>query len=96
MLECGCGFGAYAFVWIDKEGFQPLATDSTDNLIRNNRPAVPVTISGGVVVAMGASHTTVTNNQITRNAPDIFWDGTGTANTFSGNLCHSSHPSGLC
>jgi len=67
-----------------------------DNLVQNNQPAAPVTIHGGVVVADHASHTTVTNNQITKNFPDIFWDRTGSANSFSGNLCHTSVPSGLC
>jgi parallel beta-helix repeat protein len=67
-----------------------------DNLVRNNVPSGPVQISGGVAVLDGASHTTVTKNQITGNSPDIFWDKTGTANSFSGNLCHTSVPNGLC
>jgi parallel beta-helix repeat protein len=67
-----------------------------DNLVTNNVPSGPVQLTGGVLVGMGASHTTVTKNQITRNAPDIFWDKSGTANSFSGNLCKTSVPSGLC
>ena len=67
-----------------------------DNLVRNNVPVSAVTINGGVVVIDGASHTTVTKNQITGNSPDIRWDSTGTANSFSGNLCATSVPSGLC
>ena len=67
-----------------------------DNLVTNNVASGPVQLTGGVLVGFGASHTTVTNNQITRNAPDIFWDKSGTANSFSGNLCHTSVPSGLC
>jgi Right handed beta helix region len=67
-----------------------------DNLVRNNVTEGRVDISGGVAVLDGASNTTVTNNQITKNDPDIFWDGTGTNNTFSGNVCHSSVPPNLC
>src|SRR5581483_64446 len=58
-----------------------------DNLVTNNVASGPVQLTGGVIVAFGASHTTVTRNQITRNAPDISWDKTGTANSFTGNLC---------
>jgi len=67
-----------------------------DNLVRNNQPSVVVDISGGVVVANNASHTTVTNNILRLNAPDILWDGTGTGNTFTGNRCGTSLPPGLC
>ena len=59
-------------------------------------PSVGGAQSGGVVVIEGASHTAVTKNDIQKNAPDIFWDRTGTANTFSGNLCQTSVPAGLC
>jgi hypothetical protein len=38
----------------------------------------------------------VTHNTILRNHPDLFWDGTGTGNTFTGNVCESSVPNGLC
>jgi len=68
-----------------------------DNAIQNNVPSAgPVQLTGGVAVVAGSSHTTVTKNQITRNSLDIFWDRSGTANTFSGNVCHTSVPSGLC
>jgi hypothetical protein len=67
-----------------------------DNLVRNNVTEQRVDISGGVAVLDHASHTTVTNNQITNNQPDIFWDGTGSSNSFGGNVCHTSVPPGLC
>jgi len=67
-----------------------------NNLVRNNVPSARVDLTGGVVVAQGASQTVVTNNQITRNNPDIFWDRSGTGNSFSGNVCHTSVPAGLC
>lgn len=68
-----------------------------DNLVRNNvATSGPLQITGGVVVAGGASHTTVTKNLINNNFPDIRWDQTGTANSFGGNSCHTSIPAGLC
>ncbi len=67
-----------------------------DNLVQNNVPSASVGTTGGVVVIEGASHTTVTRNDIHRNVHDIFWDRSGTANSFSGNSCGSSVPAGLC
>jgi parallel beta-helix repeat protein len=67
-----------------------------DNLVRNNVASAPVAFSGGVVVVDGASTTTVTKNEIQKNSPDIFWDRTGTGNHFTGNLCNTSVPAGLC
>ena len=67
-----------------------------DNLVRNNVPSVAGALSGGVVVIEGASNTTVTKNDIQKNSPDIFWDRTGTVNRFTGNLCNTSVPAGLC
>ncbi|MBV8980072.1 MAG: right-handed parallel beta-helix repeat-containing protein [Acidimicrobiia bacterium] len=67
-----------------------------DNIVRNNVASGPVTISGGVAVADGASQTTVTGNQIQKNNPDIYWDGSGTGNSFAGNSCKTSVPAGLC
>ena len=66
------------------------------NVVRNNVASGPVTASAGVAVLHGASQTTVTNNQIHGNSPDIFWDQSGTGNNFAGNSCTTSVPSGLC
>ena len=38
----------------------------------------------------------VHGNRILRNDPDVFWDGTGSGNSFRGNLCQTSTPAGLC
>ena len=39
----------------------------------------------------------VANNILHANAPaSIVWDGTGTGNTFTGNVCNRSQPNGLC
>jgi hypothetical protein len=38
----------------------------------------------------------VIGNNFGRNKPDIFWDKSGTGNSFVGNDCNSSVPSRLC
>ena len=38
----------------------------------------------------------VTANTFNGNQNDIFWDGSGTGNTFEGNACTTSVPPGLC
>ena len=72
------------------------------NLIRDNRPSADVPFSGGVVVIKGdpagtaPSDNTVKFNVALGNSPDLFFDGSGTGNTFSKNVCRTSTPSGLC
>jgi len=70
------------------------------NLITGNTPSGETAFSGGVVVVSGdataPSNNTVKGNVILKNSTDIFWDGTGTGNTFKKNLCKTSDPAGLC
>jgi hypothetical protein len=71
------------------------------NAITGNVPSGETRFSGGVVVAAGVGGTAPTDNRvhgnlILRNQPDLFWDGSGTGNTFSGNRCQESSPPGLC
>jgi parallel beta-helix repeat protein len=67
-----------------------------DNVASNNQPSGPAQISGGIVVANGATHVVVTKNDAHRNVPaDLVWDGSGSA-TFTDNSCKNSIPSGLC
>jgi nitrous oxidase accessory protein NosD len=71
------------------------------NLIIGNVPAGPTVFSGGVVVVQDFVGTAprdnlVKRNIILRNQPDLFWDGTGSANVFRRNLCRTSVPTGLC
>ena len=76
----------------------------TGNHLSGNVPSGPTHISGGVVVStdqpFGGSaklrNNTVTGNHFGRNKPDIFWDKSGSGNSFVGNLCNSSVPSRLC
>jgi parallel beta-helix repeat protein len=74
------------------------------NHLSGNVPSGPTHISGGVVVStdqpFGGSaklrNNTVTGNHFGRNKPDIYWDESGSGNSFVGNLCNSSVPSRLC
>lgn len=77
------------------------------NTITDNKPSKPANFTGGVVVLApppeepGAtptppSNNSVTGNTISGNEPDIFYDGSGSGNTFSDNGCTTSQPEGLC
>ncbi len=76
----------------------------TGNHLSGNVPSGPTRISGGVVVATDPyfrgspkpMNNSVTGNHFGRNKPDIFWDESGSGNSFFGNLCDTSVPSSLC
>ena len=76
----------------------------TGNQISGNVPSGPTAVSGGVVVStdpFGNGTTKPMNNSVTgnhfgHNKPDIFWDKSGSGNSFLGNLCDTSVPSSLC
>jgi len=76
----------------------------TANHLSGNVPSGPTPVSGGVVVSTnpfgGGSaqprNNSVTGNTFGRNKPDIFWDKSGSGNSFVGNLCNTSVPSSLC
>ena len=76
----------------------------TANHLSGNVPSGPTPVSGGVVVStnpyFGGSakpiNNSVTGNTFGRNKPDIFWDESGSGNSFTGNLCNTSVPSRLC
>src|SRR5215212_2186728 len=76
----------------------------TGNQISGNVPSGPTPVSGGVIVStnpfFGGSvkprNNSVTGNLLAHNKPDIFWDESGSGNSFLGNLCNTSVPSSLC
>jgi parallel beta-helix repeat protein len=76
----------------------------TANHLSGNIPSGPTRISGGVVVATDPyfgvtakpKNNSVTGNHFGRNKPDIFWDKSGSGNSFVGNLCNTSVPTRLC
>ena len=76
----------------------------TGNHLSGNVPSGPTAVSGGVVVSTDPSfggsaklwNNSVIGNHFGRNKPDIFWDKSGSGNSFVGNLCNKSVPSSLC
>src|SRR5215212_3172291 len=82
------------------------ATDMevTANHLSGNVPSGPTRISGGVVVATDPyfgvtakpKNNSVTGNTFGPNKPDIFWDKSGSGNSFTGNNCNTSVPTSLC
>jgi parallel beta-helix repeat protein len=77
----------------------------TGNQISGNVPSGPTPVSGGIAVAQDPfsfggvpepKNNSVTGNTFGRNNPDIFWDGSGTGNRFTGNNCNTSVPTRLC
>src|ERR687890_2112519 len=77
----------------------------TANHLSGNVPSGPTRISGGVVVSTDPyfkkeqpkpMNNSVIGNHFGRNKPDIFWDKSGSGNSFVGNLCDTSVPSSLC
>src|ERR687890_608193 len=77
----------------------------TANHLSGNVPSGPTRISGGVVVSKDPyfkkeqpkpMNNSVIGNHFGRNKPDIFWDKSGSGNSFVGNLCDTSVPSSLC
>jgi hypothetical protein len=71
------------------------------NHVLKNVPSGPPALSGGVVLVRGIEGTAPKNNSVVgnvilRNHPDIFWDRSGSGNSFLGNLCNTSVPTRLC
>lgn len=75
-----------------------------DNTITDNVPGGDSFISGGLVLMSAkpfggtpVRNDHIRNNTITGNkAFDIFYDGSGFNNTFTGNTCNTSQPSSIC
>ena len=76
----------------------------TGNQISGNVPSGPTPVSGGVIVSTnpfyGGSvkprNNSIIGNHFGHNKPDIYWDKSGSGNSFLGNLCNASVPSSLC
>ncbi|WP_217139805.1 nitrous oxide reductase family maturation protein NosD [Streptomyces sp. AC627_RSS907] len=72
----------------------------TDNTVEDNSGTSP--LSGGIVlfkslVGVTGEHNEIIGNRLRDNAPaDLVSTETGTTNTFNGNTCAASRPSGLC
>jgi parallel beta-helix repeat protein len=73
------------------------------NTITGNQPTGPSLATGGVAVvstaALGGQDPTgnlVQGNLLSDNDPDLFYDGSGSGNSFVSNNCQTSVPDGLC
>jgi parallel beta-helix repeat protein len=74
------------------------------NTIYGHRPTGPTVASAGIGVLSGApagganpDGSSIVDNVMRSNKPQaILWDGSGTGVTFSGNVCRTSLPAGLC
>jgi parallel beta-helix repeat protein len=66
------------------------------NTVNDNAPGGPTIASGGIVLSHGASGNSITGNRAHRNVPVDLADDSGSPNRFSGNVCVTSRPQGLC
>ena len=97
--QWGVNFSGYGIALLGARGMEV-----TGNQISGNVPSGPTPVSGGVVVStnpfFGGSakprNNSVTGNLLAQNKPDIYWDKSGSGNSFLGNLCNTSVPSSLC
>jgi parallel beta-helix repeat protein len=97
--QWGVNFSGYGIALLGASGMEV-----TGNQISGNVPSGPTPVSGGVVVStnpfFGGSakprNNSVTGNLLDHNKPDIYWDKSGSGNSFLGNLCNTSVPSSLC
>jgi parallel beta-helix repeat protein len=78
-------------------------TTVTGNVVTGNRPTGPTPFAGGIVVASTAAFggndpvgDVISGNVAHDNAPDLFYDGSGTGIEFLHNACQTSMPDGLC
>ena len=70
---------------VDASGFHV-----TGNVVKNSA-------SWGIAVWLGSSNNVVSWNVVKNSGQyDLYWDGTGTGNVWTGNLCKTSSPAGLC
>jgi parallel beta-helix repeat protein len=74
-------------------------TRVTRNVVHGHRHKHPSAVYGGIVVMKGEKtvplQDLISRNVVTRNRPDINWDGTGTVK-FSRNTCNRSTPASVC
>jgi parallel beta-helix repeat protein len=102
--KCPAEQGREAFSGIGIGLFGARGMEVTGNHLSGNVPSGPTAVSGGVVVGVDPlfggttkpTNNSVIGNHFGRNKPDIFWDESGSGNSFVGNLCNSSVPSRLC
>jgi nitrous oxidase accessory protein NosD len=78
-----------------------MATTVTGNWITGNVPRGETAGGGGVAAIASPDGTPLIGNRVRGNVlrgnePDLSWDGSGTGNVFTPNVCRTSVPAGLC
>ncbi len=76
--------------------FGGLQNTIQSNTVNDNAPGGPTVVSGGIALAEGSSGNTIAGNIAHRNVPVDLADDSGAPNRFSGNICETSRPAGLC
>ena len=102
--SCPAEQGREAFSGIGIGLFGARGMEVTANHLSGNVPSGPTPVSGGVVVStdpffgetIKPTNNSVVGNHFGRNKPDIFYDKSGSGNSFVGNLCNTSVPRSLC
>jgi Right handed beta helix region len=97
-------FGSEAYSGIGIALLGARGMEVTGNDLSGNVPSGPTLVSGGVVVSTGPffgdttkpRNNSVVGNHFGPNRPDIFWDKSGSGNSFVGNFCNTSVPTRLC
>jgi parallel beta-helix repeat protein len=95
----GLGIGLFG-----TRGMEVTGNHLSGNVPTGPSASSPSLVSGGVVVGVDPieggttkpTNNSVIGNHFGRNKPDIFWDESGSGNSFVGNLCDTSVPSSLC
>src|SRR5215216_2057222 len=102
--KCPAEQGRAAFSGIGIGLFGAEGMEVRTNHLSGNIPSGPTAVSGGIVVAVDPLFGTTTKprdnsivaNDFGRNRPDIFFDKSGTGNSFRANNCNTSIPARLC
>lgn len=101
--------GEYGLVAFASSGTRMLGNRSSGSgeagLYVGDSPDADATLAGNSTAGSCSSRATggtpptdntISGNLVLRNAPDLFWDETGSGNVFRRNLCRTSQPTGLC
>jgi parallel beta-helix repeat protein len=102
--KCPASEGESAYSGIGIGLFGASGMEVRGNHLSGNVPSGPTAVSGGVVVGVDPlfggttkpKNNSIVANHFGRNKPDIFWDKSGSGNSFLGNLCNTSVPTRLC
>jgi parallel beta-helix repeat protein len=103
--ECKATMGEEASPPFSGLGIALFGADHTRvirNVVHGHRKLHPSAVYGGIAIVRAGltsgtvpAHDLISRNVVTRNRPDVNWDGTGSVR-FSSNTCHRSKPASVC